>query len=147
MNFDELLKFMGDQDRVYDHERLGRFSSLSGLWRLNSKVDFPFQKDVEVTFELKEECIDLPESMPRNIHWVEENLGEIWNAAAAVVNATIESERLQMPPQFLLHHLWVFIPDAPLQSAEWRIEIEVIDVFGSFEVVFCGLKVVRHALL
>ncbi len=147
MNFDEFLKFMGDEDKVYDHERLGRFSSLSGLWRLDSVVDLPFQKDAQITFELTVETKPLPTSMPENIHWFEEHLGEIWNAAAALINEVIEAEQLHTPPSFSLSHLWVFIPDAPLETAEWRIEVEPAGMYESFEVVFRGLTVIKHASL
>ena len=138
---------MGDQDRVYDDEGLGRYSSLSGLWRLDSLVDLPFQNDAQITFELVVESKLLPDSMPKNIHWFEEHMGEIWNAAAAVINELIEAEHIQIPPAFSLGHLWVFIPDAPLQTAEWRVEIEPKDMIESFEVVFNGLNILRYASL
>ena len=43
--------------------------------------------------------------MPKNIHWFEEHMGEIWNAAAAVINELIEAEHIQIPPAFSLGSL------------------------------------------
>jgi hypothetical protein len=145
---DDILRASGLS--IIDDEQLGRFIGPTGQydsWSLSGKVDFPFQKDVPLTVELTQKRKRLPRSMPKNVHWLLENLGEIWNAAAPVINTTIESEQIWTPPHFSLGHFWAFIPDAPLNAAEWRVEIEPADMIVSFEVVFRGLAIIRHAAL
>jgi hypothetical protein len=38
--------------------------------------------------------------------------------------------------------VWAFIPDAPLDGIQWRLEVELKDMFESFEVIFHGLNAV-----
>jgi hypothetical protein len=78
--------------------------------------------------------------MPKNVLWIQDNLGEIWNGAARLVNALVEAEGIPTPERFALHHIWANIPDAALDTAEWRFTVEVRDMYESFEVVFRGLE-------
>ncbi len=147
-NLDDILRASGMS--IIDDEQLGRFIGPTGQynsWSLSGQVDFPFQKDVPFTVELTQRRKRLPGSMPKNAHWLMDNLGAIWNAAAAVINELIEAKQLHTPPSFRLNHLWVFIPDAPLEKAEWKIEVEPADMYESFEVVFRGLGVIKYASL
>ena len=137
VDLDEVLKSVAP---YYEDERLGRFVQTCGSWRLTATIDFPFQADVPISFELELDTPQLPQSMPKNVLWIQNNLGEIWNAAAHLINALIETEGMAAPDRFSLRHLWANIPDAALDAAEWRFTVEVEDMYESFEVIFQGLK-------
>jgi hypothetical protein len=115
------------------------------LWSFTCTVAFPFQKYVPFTVELTEERRHLPESMERNVPWLMQNLGEIWNAVASVLNKACEAECIQTPAKFALEDVHARIPDRVLEAAEWRLRIQIANMHGSFEVVFKGLQVVKHA--
>src|SRR5262245_60480143 len=119
--FDDILKSAGLAHRVYDHELLGRFTGLGGPWRYRAAVDFPFQADVSVDFQLEQDSPKFPESMAKNVIWIQDHLGEIWNGAAAAVNAMIESEGIEMPLSFAIDRLWISVPDAPCEHGEWTL--------------------------
>ena len=144
-SFDDILKSAGLAHRVHDDERLGRFVGVSGPWRLSTTVDFPFQADVPIVFTLDHDTLQFPESIPKNVIWIQDNLGEIWNGAAAAVNAMLETEAIPMPETFAISHLWFFIPDAPMEHAEWKLLIEPEDTSISIEVIFNGINVTRHS--
>lgn len=137
VNLDDVLKSSG---MVHEDERLGRFVHTCGSWHLNAAVDLPFQTDVPMTFDLELDTPQLPESMPRNVLWIQDNLGEVWNGAARLVNALVEAEGIAAPERFALQHLWANIPDAALDAAEWKFTVEVEGMYESFEVVFRGLE-------
>jgi hypothetical protein len=139
MNLDDMLKSSKLGQRIHDDKWLGRFTGIGGPWQFSAKVDLPFQNDVSITFELQQDAPKVPKSMPKNIIWIQDNLGEIWNAAAAKINTFIEAEGITTPERFVLRSLWAFLPDAPLDKSEWRLEIAVEDMAVSFEVGFHGL--------
>jgi hypothetical protein len=139
VNLDDMLKSSG---QLHEDERLGRFVHSCGSWRLNAKVDLPFQADVPISFGLEIDTSQFPESMPKNVLWIQDNLGEIWNAAARVINALVEAKGISPPERFALHHLWANIPDAALDATEWKFTVEVEDIYESFEVVFHGVEAV-----
>jgi hypothetical protein len=143
VNLDETLdKALKSSGRLHVDERLGRFSYSDGVWGLRAKVDLPFQADVPIGFDLEIDLSHFPKSMPKNVLWIQDNLGEIWNAAARVINALVEAEGISPPQCFALQHLWANIPDAALDVAEWKFTVEVKDMYESFEVVFHGLEAV-----
>ena len=147
-SFDDILKASGAE--FQDDDQLGRFyrgNGEFGWWTLSGKVDLPFQKDVPFSCVLTQDSNPLPESMRKNTHWFMDNLGNIWNAAAVVINTTIEADEIRIPEHFALGHVWAFFPDAPLETSEWRVEIEPRGMAQSFEVVFMGLAIVRYGSL
>ncbi len=139
VSLDDMLRSSGE---LHEDERLGRFVHSCGTWRLEAKVDLPFQPDVPISFDLEMDTPRFPESMPKNVLWIQDNLGEIWNAAAGVINAWVEAEGISPPERFALQHLWANISDAALDTAEWQFTVEVEGMNESFEVVFDGLKAV-----
>ena len=139
-SFVSLDKILNSSGLYHLDERLGRFGYCDGLWSLTANVELPFQADVPVGFELEMDTPHFPESMPKNVLWIQDNLGEIWNAAARLVNALVESEGIVTPKRFALSHLWANIPDGALDTAKWRFIVEVKDMYESFEVVFHGLE-------
>ncbi|MBC8095522.1 MAG: hypothetical protein H7Y43_06900 [Akkermansiaceae bacterium] len=143
-NSDDILKSAGV--KIHEDKKLGRFYG-PGRWRLNGSVDFPFQEKVSFTFELTQSQQQFPESMARNVEWLLDNMGEIWNTAAVAINEMIEAQQIKIPPEFVLGHFWAFIPNASLVTEEWRVEIEPRNMVESFEVVFRGLKIVSHKVL
>ena len=136
-NLDDILQSTG---LYHVDERLGRFGYSDGLWSLTANVDLPFQLDVPVGFELERDRPHFPKSMPANVLWIQNNFEEIWNAAARLVNALVESEGITAPKRFALHHLWAKIPDDTLDNAKWRFIVEIKDMSESFELVFRGLE-------
>lgn len=139
VNLDDMLKSSG---QLHEDEGLGRFVHSCGSWRLDATVDLPFQADVPISFDLEIDPPRFPESMPKNVRWIQDNLGEVWNAAARVINALVEAEGISPPERFALQHLWANIPDAALDASEWKFTVEVEDMYESFEVVFQGLEAV-----
>ena len=121
-------------------ERLRRYVYSDGSWRLSAKIDMPFQADAILAFEVATDKLQFPEAMAQNVLWIQDNLGEIWNAAARMVNSLAESQSVAVPERFALRHLWAHLPDAALDTAEWRFTLEVEEMYGSFEVVFLGLE-------
>jgi hypothetical protein len=92
VNLDEILESSG---RFHVDERLGRFGYSDGAWHLSAKVDLPFQADVPIGFMLEIDTLQFPELMPKGVIWIQDNLAEIWNAAARFVNAVVEAEGIR----------------------------------------------------
>ena len=136
-DFDPALKDLG---RLHVDERLGKFTYSDGVWLLTAEVDLPFQADVPIGFQLEMPLQKFPESMPKNVIWIQDNLGEIWNDAVRLINAFIEAEGIVTPGSFVLRHLWAEIPEAALEASEWRFIVEIEEMYESFEVVFRGLE-------
>jgi hypothetical protein len=137
VQLDDLWKSKG---LIHEDERLGRFVHSCGSWHLDATVDLPFQADVPISFEVELDTPRLPGSMRENVLWIQDNLGEIWNAAARLINALVEAEGISAPERFSLRHLWANIPDAALDAADWRFTVEIEDMYESFEVNFHGLE-------
>src|SRR5258708_427599 len=126
-SFDDILKSAGLGHRVYDDETLGRFTGLGGPWHYKATVDFPFQADVSIDFQLEHDTPQFPASLPKNVMWIQDNLAEIWNGAAAAVTTMIEAEGLEMPEPFAVDRLWLTVPDAPCEHGAWTLGIEPKD--------------------
>ena len=135
---ERLDKSAKSSGRLHVDERLGRFRYSDGTWSLRAKVDLPFQADVPIGFDLEIALSDFPKSMPKNVLWIQDNLGELWNGAAGLVNALVEAEGIATPERFVLQHLWAELPDAALDTADWRFIVEVKEMYESFAVVFHG---------
>ncbi len=141
-----LLDVSSETEAAADQDaEFGFYKNDCGLWSLNGTVDFPFQNNVPVCFELTEQRRHLPESMEKNVKWVMSNLGEIWNESASVVNSAIEAQQIQTPKEFSLNRLWAHIPDRALETSEWKLRIEPRDMPIVFELVFKGLKAVSQS--
>jgi hypothetical protein len=146
-SFDDIIKSIGKSHRVHDDERLGRFYGLTGPWHLSAAIDLPFQKDVPISFQLECDTAEFPDSMIANISWLEDQIAEIWNSAAGVINASIESENISTPDHFRLDRLAVILPIAPLQTANWKWIVEVNDVLETFEVSFYGINAIACVVI
>lgn len=111
-------------------------------WRYTATVDFPFQEDVGLIFDLDLQTPELPASMPRNILWIQEHLDEIWNAGAAAVNRLCEDQQIESEEEFALDDLFVQLPDEPVETGRWQLTIEPSYMHGSFILTYRGLDVV-----
>jgi len=128
---------------MVDDPELGQFiGGLGGGWRHSCTVDFPFQTDVDLIFDLHIKTPDLPESMPRNVAWIQEHFADIWNAAAAALNKLSEVEQIEGDDEFALDSLYVELPNASVETAKWQFLIEPSYVQGSFKLTFQGINVV-----
>jgi hypothetical protein len=143
MNLDDILKSSKLGQKTHDDERLGRFSAMGGPWQLRTTIDLPFQADVPIYFQLEQDALSLPESMPKNIIWIQDNLGEIWNTAAGMINTFIEAEGISTPEKFSLLDLSAYLPDAPLNATDWRLEVGLDDMAIAFELTFHGRNVIK----
>ena len=137
VSLDEIVKSSGP---YHEDEHLGRFYYSPGQWRLGATVDLPFQSDIRVNFEQKSDIAIFPESMLKNIAWIQDHLGEIWNAAAGLINEVIELKRIRTPERFAIRYLWVSFPKEALEATEWNFTVEPEDMNDAFEVVFRGLQ-------
>lgn len=140
---DELFKALGipsqEEPDVGDF-----FIGLDGRWRHKCAADFPFQADVELVFDMEEESVNLPPTMASNVSWIQDNLTDIWNAAALAINNMMVASEIELDGEFQLEPLHFQLPDLPVQTAPWKISIEPSGLDGAFEITFRELSVIDH---
>jgi hypothetical protein len=136
-NHDDLLKAIGVP--LHEEKDLGTFFMALGTWRHTCTVDFPFQSDVQMIFDLGVKRDTLPDSMLRNVRWIQDHLEEIWNAAALAINGMVESQQIEMPGEFAVDSVCAELPDGPVDTGCWTLEVEPSGLEASFVVTFEGL--------
>lgn len=140
-NIHELLRRIGvASSEVPD---IGHFhEALGGRWQHVCHMDFPFQKDVELVFQMNKATPELPKTMPGNVAWVQDHVVEIWNAAAQAINETATVQNIELEGNFEVEPLEVQLPDEQLPDATWRFSIEPVGLNAAFRLTFRGLSVI-----
>lgn len=118
------------------HEALG------GRWQHVCHVDFPFQKDVELVFQMSEATPEIPKTMLENVAWIQDHLPEIWNAAAQAINEIATAQGIELNEELEVEPLKVQLPDQQLPDATWRFTIEPVSLNVAFRLTFRGLSVI-----
>jgi hypothetical protein len=137
----ELLRRIGVASN--DVPDVGLFhEAFGGRWQHVCHVDFPFQKDIELVFQMNKATPEIPKTMTGNVAWIQDHLPEIWNAAAKAINEIASAQNIELHDELEVEPLEVQLPDQQLPDATWRFTIEPVGLNAAFRLTFRGLSVI-----